>query len=277
MKKMLAGVAAILLLAACNRFEKTPSGIEYKVIKTTEDGRMIASEDNIQIHMLGVLEKNDSALFDSYKANKPYYIPAGEPTLKEVFAVLKKGDSAIFKVIADTLFGNFGAPLPAGVSKGDIVKFYVNVVDIYNSQEMQKKIDDQNHEFLVKDSIAAAAYLNGVKDVITTSTGLKYQIIAKGNGKAAKKGDNITVKYRGSLLDGTVFDESKPDRPDFTFNIGEGGVIPGWDEAFQLMKEGDKLKLIIPWGLGYGPRGNGPIPPYATLIFDVELVKINKK
>jgi FKBP-type peptidyl-prolyl cis-trans isomerase len=275
MKKMLAGFAAILLIAACNRFEKTPNGIEYKIVTTSDDARMVAAGDNLHIHMKGVLEKNDSALFDSYKNNKPYYIPAGEPTLKDVFAVLKKGDSAIFKVMADTLYGNFGEGLPPGVSKGDMITFYISLIDIYNSQEMQKKIDDQNNEFLVKDSIALGSYLNGLTGVQTTNSGLKYQVISAGEGKAAKKGDKVTVKYRGSLLDGTIFDETKPGTPEFTFTVGAGQVIQGWDEGFQLMKEGDKLKLIIPWTLGYGPRGSGPIPPYSTLLFDVELVKVN--
>ncbi len=275
MKKMLAGVAAILLLAACNRFEKLPNGIEYKIVRTSDDARMVAAGDNLHIHLKGVVEKNDSALFDSYKNNKPYYIPAGEPTLKDLFAMLKKGDSVLFKVVADTLFGNFGEPLPPGVEKGDIISFSASLVDIYNPQEMQKKIDDQNNEFLVKDSIALGSYLNGLKDIQITKTGLKYQVVTAGKGKAVKKGDKVTVKYRGALLDGTIFDETKPGTPEFTFTVGAGQVIAGWDEGFQLMKEGDKLKLIIPWNLGYGPRGSGPIPPYATLLFDVELVKVN--
>jgi FKBP-type peptidyl-prolyl cis-trans isomerase len=275
MKKMLAGVAAILMLAACNRFEKTSNGIEYKIIKTTEDARMVATGDNLHIHMKGVLNKNDSALFDSYKNDKPYYIPSGEPTLKDVFAMMKKGDSVIFKVVADTLYGNFGEGLPAGVSPGDMITFYTSLIDIYNAQEMQKKIENQNGEFVIKDSIALNNYLSGQKDVQTTSTGLKYQVVQKGTGKQVKKGDKVTVKYRGALLDGVIFDETKEGNPAFTFTVGAGQVIAGWDEGFQLMKEGDKLKLIIPWTLGYGARGSGPIPPYSTLLFDVELIKVN--
>lgn len=275
MKKMLAGVAAILMLAACNRFEKTSNGIEYKIIKTTEDARMVATGDNLHIHMKVVLDKNDSALFDSYKNDKPYYIPSGEPTLKDVFAMMKKGDSVIFKVVADTLYGNFGEGLPAGVSPGDMITFYTSLIDIYNAQEMQKKIENQNGEFVIKDSIALNNYLSGQKDVQTTSTGLKYQVVQKGTGKQVKKGDKVTVKYRGALLDGVIFDETKEGNPAFTFTVGAGQVIAGWDEGFQLMKEGDKLKLIIPWTLGYGARGSGPIPPYSTLLFDVELIKVN--
>ncbi|MDZ4668135.1 MAG: FKBP-type peptidyl-prolyl cis-trans isomerase [bacterium] len=275
MKKMLAGFIAILMLGACNRFEKTENGIEYKIITTSEEARMVAQGDNLHIHMRGIIERNDSALFDSYKANKPYYIPAGEPTLKEVFAVLKKGDSAIFKVLADTLYGNFGEGLPPGVKSGDVITFYASLLDIYNPQEMQQKIEEQNNEFLVKDSVAREAFIAGLTNVETTATGLKYMVVQKGTGKASKKGDKVTVKYKGSLLDGSVFDETKDGSPDFTFTVGAGQVIAGWDEGFQLMKEGDKFKLVIPWKLAYGARGSGPIPPYSTLVFDVELIKVN--
>jgi FKBP-type peptidyl-prolyl cis-trans isomerase len=236
---------------------------------------MVAEGDNLHIHLKGVLDKNDSALFDSYKNNKPYYIPAGEPSLKEVFAVLKKGDSAIFKILADTLYGNFGEGLPPGVKSGDMITFYATLLDVYNPQEMQQKIDEQNKDFEVKDSIALSSFLSSLTDVKQTNSGLKYIVKEAGKGKAVKKGDKVTVKYRGALLDGTVFDETKEGSPEFTFTVGAGQVIAGWDEGFLLMKEGDKLQLIIPWTLAYGPRGSGPIPPYSTLVFDVELIKVN--
>jgi FKBP-type peptidyl-prolyl cis-trans isomerase len=263
-------------MGACNqRFETTPNGTQYKIVKTDDNARMVAEGDNLHIHLKGVLDKNDSALFDSYKNNKPYYIPAGEPSLKEVFAVLKKGDSAIFKILADTLYGNFGEGLPPGVKSGDLITFYATLLDVYNPQEMQQKIDEQNKDFEVKDSIALGSFLSGLTDVKQTNSGLKYIVKGAGKGKAVKKGDKVTVKYRGALLDGTVFDETKEGNPEFTFTVGAGQVIAGWDEGFLLMKEGDKLQLIIPWTLAYGPRGSGPIPPYSTLVFDVELIKVN--
>jgi FKBP-type peptidyl-prolyl cis-trans isomerase len=276
MKNTLLAIVAIFIMGACNqRFETTPNGTQYKIVKTDDNARMVAEGDNLHIHLKGVLDKNDSALFDSYKNNKPYYIPAGEPSLKEVFAVLKKGDSAIFKILADTLYGNFGEGLPPGVKSGDLITFYATLLDVYNPQEMQQKIDEQNKDFEVKDSIALGSFLSGLTDVKQTNSGLKYIVKGAGKGKAVKKGDKVTVKYRGALLDGTVFDETKEGNPEFTFTVGAGQVIAGWDEGFLLMKEGDKLQLIIPWTLAYGPRGSGPIPPYSTLVFDVELIKVN--
>lgn len=274
MKKILTLILAVSLLGACKR-ETTSNGIEYKIVRTDESARMVAANDNLQIHLLGVAENSDSVLFDSYKSGKPFFIPAGEPTLKDLFAVMRKGDSAVFSVIADTLYNNFGETLPQHLKHGERIHFSATLVDIFNPQEMQQRIEDENKQFLTKDSIELMDYLKNNTTLKSTASGLKYEVVRPGKGKLAKKGDKVTVKYRGSLLNGNVFDESKPGNPEFAFTIGAGQVIAGWDEAFQLMHEGDALKIVIPWKLAYGPRGMGPIPPYATLVFDVELLKIN--
>jgi FKBP-type peptidyl-prolyl cis-trans isomerase len=90
-------------------------------------------------------------------------------------------------------------------------------------------------------------------------------------------GNKVTVKYKGSFLDGKVFDQTKEGQPDFVFNVGAKMVIPGWDEGLQLMKEGETCRLLIPWNLGYGEFGSGPIPPFSSLLFDIELVKVEPK
>jgi FKBP-type peptidyl-prolyl cis-trans isomerase len=112
-------------------------------------------------------------------------------------------------------------------------------------------------------------------EVKQTSTGLRYVVVKSTGGKQAKSGDKVTVKYKGSLLNGNVFDETREGQDPFSFTIGLGQVIRGWDEGLQLMKEGEKYKLIIPSYLAYGEQGQGPIPPLSTLVFDIELVKIN--
>ena len=108
-----------------------------------------------------------------------------------------------------------------------------------------------------------------------TSSGLRYKMISEGNGKKAEKGQTVSVHYKGMLPDGTVFDSSYKRKEPIEFPLGKGHVIEGWDEGIQLLKEGDKARFVIPSNLAYGSRGaGGVIPPDATLVFDVELVKV---
>lgn len=110
--------------------------------------------------------------------------------------------------------------------------------------------------------------------VTTTASGLQYKVLTQGTGKTPLATNNVTVHYVGKLIDGTEFDSSV--RRGQPANFGVTQVIAGWTEALQLMKEGDKWVLYIPYNLAYGERGSGgQIPPYSTLIFEVELIKVN--
>ncbi len=114
------------------------------------------------------------------------------------------------------------------------------------------------------------------KTVITAS-GLKYVDVVVGKGAAPAKGKMVKVHYTGTLENGKKFDSSVDRKEPFSFTIGVGQVIPGWDEGVMSMKVGGKRKLIIPSKLGYGVRGaGGVIPPNATLLFDVELLDVAK-
>lgn len=108
-----------------------------------------------------------------------------------------------------------------------------------------------------------------------TDTGMRYEIIREGTGPAPKRGDSVTVHYTGWLEDGTKFDSSVDRNHPFTFKLGVGQVIQGWDDGVATMKVGGKTKFFIPSELGYGSRGaGGVIPPNAQLVFEVELLSI---
>ncbi|MDO1501053.1 peptidylprolyl isomerase [Winogradskyella maritima] len=108
-----------------------------------------------------------------------------------------------------------------------------------------------------------------------TESGLRYQVIQKGSGKKATKGDMVSVHYKGQLADGTVFDSSYKRNQPIDFQVGVGQVISGWDEGICLLNVGDKARFVIPSDLGYGSAGaGGVIPGGATLVFDVELMAI---
>lgn len=138
-------------------------------------------------------------------------------------------------------------------------------------QAKQKEKDEANkkasEEFMAK---------NAKKEgVITTKSGLQYMIIEEGKGPKATVEDTVTVNYKGQLIDGTVFDSSYDRGEPTKFNPMQ--VIPGWTEGLCLLPEGTKARLFIPYNLAYGERGIGDkIPPYSTLIFDIDLIKVTK-
>jgi FKBP-type peptidyl-prolyl cis-trans isomerase len=138
------------------------------------------------------------------------------------------------------------------------------------AEEKQKAAAEKNLK-AGEDFLAANAKKDGVK---TTASGLQYKVIKSGTGATPKATDTVKVQYQGTLIDGTVFDSSVQRGQPVTFPIR--GVIPGWTEALQMMKVGDKWQLFIPAKLAYGEEGPGPIGPNSVLIFEVELLGIEK-
>ena len=145
-------------------------------------------------------------------------------------------------------------------------------------QRFQQDFERRQRAGIQQNIDAGAKYLEEVsnnKSVYTTQSGLKYRRIHEGNGKHPKATDRVKVHYTGKLIDGTVFDSSVERGEPITFPLNQ--VIPGWTEGLQIMDEGSKYILYIPYNLGYGERDMGNIPPGSTLVFEVELLEINPK
>lgn len=143
--------------------------------------------------------------------------------------------------------------------------------------EMEKKQRAAAEELGKANAAAGEAFLaeNGKRvEVRTTPSGLQYEVLTEGDGPRPEANDQVEVHYTGKLIDGTVFDSSVDRGMPATFGVTQ--VIPGWVEALQLMKAGSKWRLFIPSNLAYGPNGapGSPIGPNATLVFDVELLKV---
>lgn len=148
----------------------------------------------------------------------------------------------------------------------------VELADTYIQEYMNKKQAEKHAG--AKDAGIAFLAKNRLKDgVTTTASGLQYQVLKDGNGDSPKATDKVTVHYHGTLIDGTVFDSSVKRNQPASFGLNQ--VIPGWTEGVQLMKVGAKYRFFIPSELGYGAQGaGGSIPPFSTLIFEVELLRI---
>jgi FKBP-type peptidyl-prolyl cis-trans isomerase len=143
------------------------------------------------------------------------------------------------------------------------------------TQVAQGNASDLMTEDTTQGSTMSESEQSAAENVVTTDSGLQYVVIAEGDGAAPQPGNRVFVHYVGTLEDGTKFDSSRDRGRPFDFTIGQGQVIKGWDEGVGMMKVGDRRKFIIPPDLGYGARGaGGVIPPNATLIFDVELLRI---
>jgi len=140
------------------------------------------------------------------------------------------------------------------------------IEDAFNAMTEQKNEGSKQKEieFLAENAKKA--------NVMLTSSGLQYEVLVEGKGKKPTGTDTVKVHYEGRLIDGTLFDNSYERQEPVTFALND--VINGWSEGLQLMTEGSKYKLYIPYELGYGAFGYGPIPPYSTLIFTIELIEI---
>ena len=148
--------------------------------------------------------------------------------------------------------------------------------EAYNAVEAFRTFEGSREAKLAEAKAAAEAELDKIAAGFdTTESGLRYQIIQEGTGAKAEKGKTVSVHYKGTLTDGTVFDSSYKRNAPIDFALGMGQVIAGWDEGVSLLKVGDKARFVIPSDLGYGSRGaGGVIPGDATLIFDVELMDV---
>jgi len=143
------------------------------------------------------------------------------------------------------------------------------------SQTKKKTVRHPIKKTIVKKKTTLKKTMTPTSNAVTTVSGLTYIVTKKGEGIQLKAGDNIIVNYTGLLTDGTKFDSSLDRGEPFSFPLGAGKVIKGWDEGFQKLKVGDHATLIIPSSIGYGERGaGGVIPPGATLIFIVEVIGV---
>jgi peptidylprolyl isomerase len=234
----------------------TASGLQYIEIQAG-DGPAPQPGEVVAVNYRGMLE--DGTEFDnSYDRGEPIRFALGTgmviPGWDEGIAMMKVGGKAKLIIPPDLAYGDQGA---GGVIPPNATLIFE--VELVSAEPGSPAAPTQVNE----------------SDYVTTDSGLKYYDLQTGDGATAEAGQQVSVHYTGWLTDGTKFDSSIDRGTPFTFTLGAGNVIPGWDEGVAGMKVGGKRQLVIPPELAYGQSGaGGVIPPNATLIFEVELLSV---
>lgn len=266
---------------------RTDEGLYY-VIEREGPGHAPKSGEYVVVHYEGRLL--DDTLFDSsYMRDEPFSFRLGTGQVIQgwelCLPLLKKGGKGRFILPNNLAYGAEGA---GGVIPPFAPLLFdielLHILDETGYREFQALQKERMREQALEaarvqheqDAMAIAAHVQEHKlNVQYLPSGIAYAIEEAGSGPAAEKGKTVFIHYEGSLLDGSLFDSSRArgDEP-FHFTLGEGYVIPGWEQGIPAFREGDKGILLIPSLLAYGPRGVGPIPPNTVLRFDIELLRV---
>lgn len=250
-----------------------PSGLQYKIIQNGA-GASPKKEDYITVNYIG--RHIDGTEFDnSYRMGKSVTIAmAGViPGWAEALPLMKEGTRWELYVPAKLGFGKEG--VPDLIAPDETLIFDVELVKVQTAKamaELQLQQFKERQAYKKKNETYLADNKKKPK-VVTTASGLQYEILRQGSGKKPKPEDTVEVNYRGMLIDGQEFDSSYARGESASFKVQD--VIKGWTEALQMMKEGSKFKLYIPAELAYGAAApTEKIQPYSTLVFEVELLKV---
>ncbi|NHA05309.1 FKBP-type peptidylprolyl isomerase [Mucilaginibacter sp. HC2] len=299
-KLMFLSLAAIGLASCNGGFKQGDGGLLYN-IHTSKGGAKIKEGDFISLNMV-VKTDGDSVLNSTYESGQPTRMAMPKPQAKgDVVAgigLLGEGDSATFKIASDSIFKG-GQQRPPGF-KSKYLVFVVKVEKVIakgnlNEQVFRGRVMDyiksQGDALKAQEPAKIKKYIadHNLK-VEKTASGLQYVITTPGTGAKPAVGDTAVVNYTGKMVSGKVFDTSIkaeatkakiPVDPMRQFApiripVGQGKVIPGWDEGLQLLNKGSKAIFIIPSDIAYKDQGIGPIGPYSPLVFEMEMVDVVK-
>ena len=305
MKKSILVLTALagLMLASCQSFKKGEGGLEYKFYED-KGGEKAVGGDVLAMDIV-VKTDRDSLLASTYDLGLPQIAPIIPDSLVQggypgdnntILKMLGEGDSATFKLNLDTMAAKTGQPKPDFADK--YIQFTIKVKKVFKKGSLTDSalFEQVNQYYLAQmdglkkaEEGKIAQYVESNKlQPKKTASGLQYVIKEEGAGANPVVGDTVVLNYTGKLTNSKVFDTNDPElakkegkfnpmRPyePFRVRIGHTPVIPGWTEGLQLLKKGGKATLIVPSSLGYGERQQqNDIPPYAPLVFDVEVVDI---
>ena len=314
MKKVifLSTAAMALLFVACKDssdfegYTKAENGLHYKFFNRNENGVKLAEGDGITFSYLIKNNKNDSIIVDSKTVSQDgtgytkFLMPKTSfvGSLEDGMAMMSKGDSAAFIFSADSFFLKTMRmnELPKQFKPGEKLKAIVKIKDVIGKKELEENQKQQmaEREKMMKEAegkekLDLEKYIADNKITVKPSeTGVYVVESKKGSGPKPKLGDEVELTYVGKLVSGKVFDTSiesvakennmfNPQRPytPLKFILGQNMVIKGMEEAVMQLSKGSKAIMILPSNMAYGPNGGGPIPPFAPLTFEVELISFH--
>ena len=285
---LIAGIILFPAIVIAQEFQKSASGIMYKFHKTLKAGTKPVSGDMVTLTMV-YKTQSDSIVFDSRKNKNDFIYTISNSSytadLNHALLMMGKGDSATFLLRADSFYLNTlrMKKVPSFVKKGSNLTFHIKLLSIKSGSEVlqdqvnymkETQVKNDQARLVEKDSLAK--YLTRSK--ITTApnaSGIYYISLLEGIGELPKIGNKVKVHYRGTFTNGKVFDSSYDSGAPLEFKIGGKQVIRGFEEGVSMMKKGGKAKLVIPSASGYGENAAGEIPPFTTLIFEIELLEVN--
>ena len=302
MKKVLIGLTLVGLADSAiaqkksstntDGFKTLESGLSYKILYDAPGGSKPKTGDFIDIEIVTKISNTsigDSVIFNTREMNggKPVQFQVQNAQFKgdliEGVFLMTAGDSAIFKIPVDSLLKANAAPqvdwMKAGT--GQMLSYHTTLVAVKSSEQMEKERTANAVKQIEIDEKLLQDYFTKNKIKATkTESGLYYKIDKEGNGIKANTGDTVVVNYTGMTMDGKKFDSNVDPQfmhmEPFTFPVGLGMVIKGWDEGFKIFKKGTKGTLYIPSYLAYGDRSPDPskIPNNGILLFDIEMVDV---
>lgn len=260
-------------------FQKTKSGLEYRIITKSKSKLRPNIGDVIYINMTYKTE-SDSVLFKSSDIDKNFKMRLNMPlyngaSIEEAFMLMSEGDSAIFKIDAYNFFTytQKKVKLPSYVKKGDKLIFNIKLLEVLPDSEYVMKNREMYSYYINQENSQIERYLLSFEyPVIKTESGLRIMTIKKGTGNKPKNGQKASIHYTAGFIDGGIFDSSLERNQVFEFVLGEKQVIDGLEEAVSKMNIGEHSIIIIPFRLAYGEEKYGLIPPFSTLVFEIDLL-----
>lgn len=234
--------------------------------------RKTNANDILSVDYRMAIGSTDSILYETFTTGSTVNIPANHPNFLPVFLQAQKGDQVSIMVSADSFYQKtMLTPLPNYINKGDSIHFYFKVYDVSTEKEFAEREVAKELHAIQDDSIALHKYLQSYNRLYKTKKGVYFVVSAAGDGTPIRVANKVTIKYRAYLYDGKVFERNTEG---FTFMVGAKQVIEGLEDGVRQMSLGARYKLIIPQHLAYGASGTQVIPPFCSVIFDVEVIKV---